>query len=86
MTYSSFIKLKCCFKRVMQNVVALIKLTKEVCLVCFCGLYIGWLGSCALVPSQYLSFTSLKHLLLSLLWWPLIFSYSESHKSRRIVM
>ena len=34
-TYCSFIKLKWCFERVMQNVVALIKLTKQVSLICF---------------------------------------------------
>ena len=32
---SSFIKLTRCFKRVVQNVVALIKLAKQVSLVCF---------------------------------------------------
>ena len=71
----------------MQNVVALIKLAKQVSLVCFLGLCMGLLGLCVPVASQYiLIFTSLIHLLLSLLQWPLIFSYSESHKSQRIVM
>ena len=35
MAYSSFIKLTRCFKRIVQNVVALIKLAKQVSLVCF---------------------------------------------------
>ena len=67
----------------MQNVVVLIKLAKQVSLVCFSwALY----RVARVMRAGEPLFTSLKHLLLSLLRWPLIFSYSESHKSRRIVM
>ena len=50
MAYSSFIKLKWCFKRAMQHVVVLIKLANQVSLVCFHGLYIGLCAPVAITP------------------------------------
>ena len=70
----------------MQNVVALIKLAKQVSLVCFSwALYrVARVMGAGEPLNTYLYF--FKTLASFTSMWPLIFSYSESHKSRRIVM